>query len=82
MSKIDGSKLHLLGLIWKAPKGGTGWAKVSAPVAPLVYKLPSQLVEVSSVGEQVLVRLTLEGQKLIDSVQCCKHWLKDPTKVF
>jgi hypothetical protein len=60
--KLDAG--HILRLISREADA-EGWAKVSKLVYPLVAGVPSELVELQSLGEGGRVRLTEQGQSLI-----------------
>lgn len=65
-TKLDARQKHLLRLVVEGADV-EGWAPVSKPVFPLVEKLPSELVELKSVGDEGRgrARLTEEGAKLM-----------------
>ena len=63
--KIDPKDIHLLRLIRK-DKGADGWTKVSDVVWPLVEKLPSKLCELKKGSECGYIRLTPEGDIVLN----------------
>ncbi len=63
--KLDSGNKHLLRLILKG-KNKEGWAKVSDILWPIVSKLPTQLVEFNADGNQKFVRLTHDGEVVLE----------------
>ena len=68
-TKLDGGQKHLLRLIVQGA-GADGWAPVSAPVFPLMEKVPQALIELERVGDEGRgrVRLTTEGDGVINAM--------------
>lgn len=67
--KLDSGQKHLLRLVVDGTDAD-GWTPVSKPVFPLMERMPPALVELERVGDEGRgrVRLTAEGQKVIDSM--------------
>jgi hypothetical protein len=67
--RLDGGQKHLLRLVAQGV-GVDGWTPVSAPVFPLMEKVPQALIELERVGDEGRgrVRLTVEGQGIIDAM--------------
>lgn len=68
--KLNGGELNLIRLAIKGAQED-GWAPVSAPVYPLVHKLPAELVELQPVGNEGRgrIRLTRAGENLINAMR-------------
>lgn len=69
-TKLDAGQKHLLRLVVKGTDS-EGWTQVSKPVFPLIEKLPSELVELESVGDEGRgrVHLTTEGESLMAAME-------------
>jgi hypothetical protein len=67
--KLDAGQKHMLGLVMKGANQD-GWAAVSAPVYPLLQKMPQELIELEPVGPEGRgrVRLTEVGQSVMDAM--------------
>lgn len=64
MQLTNGEK-HLLRLIQK-DRDADGWAKVSELVWPFVEKLPSQLCELRATEDGRFIKLTHDGEVVLD----------------
>lgn len=65
MNKLTHSDIHLLRLV-RQGQDDKGWAKVSTMVLPLIQKLSDELVEIVTVGEGAIAKLTEKGNTVID----------------
>lgn len=65
-AKLDAGQKHMLGLVAKGADA-EGWAPVSAPVFPLIAKIPTELVVLESVGDEGRgrARLTDDGANIL-----------------
>ena len=63
--KLDAGDRHLLRLIRK-DRDSHGWAKVSEAVFPFALKLPTELVETRVNENGRWIRLTNEGEIVLD----------------
>lgn len=68
MRKLTDNEMHLLRLVRRG-QNDNGWAKVSKAVFPLVNTLPRRLVEVQSDDKTAMVKLTAEGNSLLDALE-------------
>ena len=68
-TKLEGGQKHLLRLVVQGG-GADGWTSVSAPVFPLMEKMPQALVELERVGNEGRgrVRLTQEGEEVFNAM--------------
>lgn len=68
-TKLDAGQKHFLNLILK-DADAEGWTKVSKAVMPLMLKMPFELVEVESAGEDGngRARLTDEGHDVLSAM--------------
>ena len=68
-TKLDAGQKHLLNLVVKGADS-EGWAPVSAPVFPLIEKMPRELVELEAVGDEGRgrARLTEAGANLMNAM--------------
>lgn len=68
--KLDGGQKHLLRLVVKGADA-QGWAPVSAPVFPLLEKMPAALIHTERVGDdgRGRARLTAEGEGVISAMK-------------
>ena len=68
-TKLDAGQKHFLNLILKGADE-EGWARVSKAVMPIMLKMPFELVEVESVGEDGngRARLTDEGHDVLSAM--------------
>ena len=64
--QLEKGEIHMLKLTKKANKDANGWAKVSKAVWPSVRTLPSQLVELQETNDGGFIRLTREGETVLD----------------
>ena len=69
-TKLDDGQKHFLRLIEKGQACPDGWAPVSKAVFPLVNAMPTELVELHSVGDdgRGRARLTSEGQAILNAM--------------
>ena len=65
-TKLDAGQKHFLILVVNGADS-EGWAPVSAPVFPLIEKMPRELVDLECVGDEGRgrARLTEEGTNLM-----------------
>ncbi len=68
--KLNPGQKHFLNLISRNANE-EGWAPVSAPVYPLVAKMPGELVELERVGDEGRgrVRLKPAGQEILNAME-------------
>jgi len=67
--KLNAGQKHMLNLIAKG-QNKEGWTPVSAPVYPLLKSMPTELIELQSIGDEGRgqARLTQEGQSLLNAM--------------
>ena len=67
--KLDVGQKHLMRLVVQGADS-EGWAPVSAPVFPLMEKVPSALIDLERVGDEGRGRvcLTTQGAGIIDAM--------------
>ena len=68
-TKLDHGQKHLLRLVAR-DAGTDGWTPVSAPVFPLIEKVPQALIDLERIGDEGRgrVRLTAEGSGVISAM--------------
>lgn len=66
---LNSGQKHLLRLVVEGAKDD-GWTPVSAPVYPLMERMPADLIVLERVGDEGRgrVKLTDEGQSVIDAM--------------